>query len=219
MTMKRTIAMLLAGLLCLSMAACGGSGDSGSASGSSAGAGAENSGSSYKLALLMSHQTNAFTTAVSAGAVEMGEQLGVQVDVLDGKQDPATQASQIETCIAQGYDGVMVEPISADAIVPAVKAANEAGMPVLTVVQQMKNQDSMAIAYCGGDESKSGQLQMEHVIDVIGEEANIVVLYGPMGSDAQLSRKAGYDEVLANYPGIQIVFEDTASWTTAEALS
>ncbi|MCI9485158.1 MAG: sugar ABC transporter substrate-binding protein [Clostridiaceae bacterium] len=219
MTMKRTIAMLLAGLLCLSMAACGGSGDSGSASGSSAGAGAENSGSSYKLALLMSHQTNAFTTAVSAGAVEMGEQLGVQVDVLDGKQDPATQASQIETCIAQGYDGVMVEPISADAIVPAVKAANEAGMPVLTVVQQMKNQDSMAIAYCGGDESKSGQLQMEHVIDVIGEEANIVVLYGPMGSDAQLSRKAGYDEVLANYPGIQIVFEDTANWTTEEALS
>ena len=92
-------------------------------------------------------------------------------------------------------------------------------MPVLTVVQQMKNQDSMAIAYCGGDERKSGQLQMEHVIDVIGEKANIVILYGPMGSDAQLSRKAGYDEVLANYPDIKIVFEDTANWTTEEALS
>jgi len=38
--------------------------------------GAGSSGGSYKLALLMSHQTNAFTTAVSAGAVEMGEQLG-----------------------------------------------------------------------------------------------------------------------------------------------
>lgn len=77
----------------------------------------------------------------------------------------------------------------------------------------------MAIAYCGGDERKSGQLQMEHVIDVIGEKANIVILYGPMGSDAQLSRKAGYDEVLANYPDIKIVFEDTANWTTEEALS
>jgi len=44
---------------------------------------------------------------------------------------------------------------------------------------------------------------MEHVIDVIGEGANMVVRYGPMGSDAQLSRKAGYDEVVANYPGIQ----------------
>ena len=222
MKMKKILAMLLAGALCLSMAACGGN-DGGpntdAQSSADTDAGASTEGGGYKLALLMSHQTNAFTTAVSAGAVAMGEQLGVQVDVFDGKQDPATQTSQIETCIAQGYDGVMVEPISADAIVPAVKAANEANMPVLTVVQQMKNQDSMAIAYCGGDESKSGQLQMEHVIDVIGEEANIVVLYGPMGSDAQISRKAGWDEVLANHPGIQIVFEDTANWTTEEALS
>lgn len=223
MNMKKILAMLLAGALCISMAACGG--DDGKAntdaqgSSAAADAGTPNEGSTYKLALLMSHQTNAFTTAVSAGAAAMGEQLGVQVDVFDGKQDPATQTSQIETCIAQGYDGVMVEPISADAIVPAVKTANEAGLPVLTVVQQMKNQDTMAIAYCGGDESKSGQLQMEHVIEVIGEEGNIVVLYGPMGSDAQLSRKAGWDEVLANYPGIQIVFEDTANWTTEEALS
>ena len=224
MKMKKFFAMVLAATLCLSMAACGGNGTGAANNAQDSGAAADedasgNAGSSYKLALLMSHQTNAFTTAVSAGATAMGEQLGVQVDVLDGKQDPATQTSQIETCIAQGYDGVMVEPISADAIVPAVKAANEAGLPVLTVVQQMKNQDTMAIAYCGGDESKSGQLQMEHVIDVIGEEANIVVLYGPMGSDAQISRKAGWDEVLANYPGIQIVFEDTANWTTEEALS
>ncbi|MBQ8144091.1 MAG: sugar ABC transporter substrate-binding protein [Butyricicoccus sp.] len=212
MNMKRLIAMLLAAMMCVSLAACGGA-DTASDAASSA----EEGG--YKLALLMSHQTNAFTTAVSAGAVDKAAELGITVDVLDGKQDPSTQASQIETCIAQGYDGVMVEPISADAIVPAVKAANEAGMPVITVVQQMKNQDTMAVAYCGGDESKAGKLQMEKALEMIGGKGNIVVLYGPMGSDAQLSRKAGYDEVLAGYPDVKIVFEDTANWTTEEALS
>lgn len=229
MKQKRLFAALLAGAMCLSLAACGG-GNQGAAAptdttGGDAGAAAGTAGAdtgapkSYKLALLMSHQTNAFTTAVSAGATAKGEELKVTVDVLDGKQDPATQASQIETCIAQGYDGVMVEPISADAIVPAVKAANEAGMPVLTVVQQMKNQDTMAIAYCGGDESKAGKLQMEKALEILGGKGNIVVLYGPMGSDAQLSRKAGYDEVLAANPDVKIVFEDTANWKTDEALA
>lgn len=228
---KKVISLLMAAIFCLSLAGCGGGGsDSGAAadggtadSGAADGAAAENTegaaGGSYRIALLMSHQTNAFTNAVSAGAREKGEELGVTVDVLDGKQDPATQASQIETCIAQGYDGILVEPISVDAIVPAVKTANESEVPVLTVVQQMSNQDTMAIAYCGGDESKAGHLQMEKALEAIGGKGNIVVLYGPMGSDAQLTRKAGYDEVLAENPDVQVVFEDSANWVTEEALS
>lgn len=216
MKMKRKlIAMLMAGVTAVTLTACGGSGET-STEGSAANA---EGGKNYKIAVLMSHQTNAFTTAVSSGAKDKGTELGVTVDILDGKQDPNTQASQIETCIAQGYDAVLVEPISADAIVPAVKAANKAEMPVMTIVQQMKNQEDMAVSYCGGDESKAGKMQMEKAMEAIGGKGNIVVLYGPMGSDAQLSRKAGYDEVLKNYPDVKIAFEDTANWTTEEALS
>ena len=69
MNMKRLIAMLLAAMMCVSLAACGGA-DTASDAASSA----EEGG--YKLALLMSHQTNAFTTAVSAGAVDKAAELG-----------------------------------------------------------------------------------------------------------------------------------------------
>ncbi len=230
MQKKRILAFLVAAGLCFSLTACGGNDGSSNStapekesgtdtSNAAADAPAESGDSSYRIALLMSHQTNAFTNAVSDGARAKAEELGVTVDVLDGKQDPANQASQIETCIAQGYDGILVEPISVDAIVPAVKTANESNVPVLTVVQQMAQQDTLAIAYCGGDESKAGKLQMEKALEAIGGKGNIVVLYGPMGSDAQLSRKAGYDEVLAANPDVAIVFEDSANWTTEEALT
>lgn len=216
---KRLLALLMASAMAVSMAACGSAGNQGTqGENETAGESSTQGEKEYKIALLMSHQTNAFTTAVSEGAVAQGEALGVTVDVFDGKQDQATQASQMEQCISQGYDGILVEPISVDGIAPSVKAANEAGVPVITVVQKMTQQD-LAVAYCGGNDANAGRLQMEKVAEALGGEGNIVILYGPMGSDGQLVRKQGYDEVLADYPGIEIVFDDTANWTTDEALA
>ena len=66
---KRLLAMLMAGAMTLTMTACGGpktdEGEGGSA---------QAGGKTYKIALLMSHQTNAFTTAVSEGAKVKGEE-------------------------------------------------------------------------------------------------------------------------------------------------
>ncbi|MCB6366776.1 sugar ABC transporter substrate-binding protein [Intestinibacillus massiliensis] len=220
---KRLLSMLLVGAMAMSLAACGGDTAGKDADQKpAAGDTADTAGSSqknYKIALCMSHQTNEFTTAVGKGAKEKAAELGVTVEVFDGKQDQATQINQIETAINQGYDGILVEPISADGIVPAVKSANEAGVPVITVVQQMKNQDTMAASYCGGDEAAASKLEMQKAVDAIDGKGNIVIIYGPMGSDAQLKRKAGYDEILAQNPDVTVVYQETANWVTEEALT
>ncbi len=210
---KRLLAMLMAGAMALTMTACGDSSTAAPDGGAAAG------GKSYRIALCMSHQTNAFTTAVSAGAKAKAEELGITVDVFDGKQDQATQTSQIEQAINSGYDGILVEPVSVDGIVPAIKEANEAEVPVITVVQKMSGQEQYAQAYCGGDDSKAGELQMEKVCEELGGKGNIAVLYGPMGSDGQLIRKQGYDKVLQANPDVKMMFDETANWVTADALT
>lgn len=221
---KRLLSMLLLGAMAMSLGACGGtkSSDTAATDDNSKQSSTTDSSASgqknYKLALCMSHQTNEFTTAVSKGAKEEAEKLGVTVEVFDGKQDQQNQINQIETAINQGYDGIIVEPISADGIVPAVKEANDANVPVITVVQQMKNQDTMAVSYCGGDEATASQMQMQKAVDALNGKGNIAIIYGPMGSDAQLKRKAGYDKILANYPDVKVVFQETANWVTADAL-
>lgn len=77
---------------------------------------------------------------------------------------------------------------------------------------------SLAAGYVGGNDKGAGKLEMEKAVEALGGKGSIAVLYGPMGSDAQLIRKEGYDEVLADYPDVKIVFEQTANWVTDEAL-
>ncbi len=212
---KRVLAMLLTGAMALGMTACGSTTTGDAATGEAA----QSGGDSYRIALCMSHQTNAFTTAVASGAKAKGDELGVTVDVFDGKNDQATQTSQIEQAINSEYDGILVESVSVDGVVPAIKEANDAGIPVITVVQKMSGQDQYAAAYCGGDDAKAGELQMTKICEALGGKGNIAILYGPMGSDGQLIRKQGYDKVLAENPDVTVEFAETANWATEEALS
>lgn len=216
---KRVLAMLLTGAMALSLTACGGASSEGTNASGSDSADKTSTQKNYRIALCMSHQTNAFTIAVSSGAKAEAEKLGVTVDVFDGKNDQATQTSQIEQAINSSYDGILVEPVSVDGIVPAVKEAKEADIPVITVVQKMSGQDQYAQAYCGGDDSKAGELQMTKVCEALGGKGNIAILYGPMGSDGQLIRKKGYDAVLAKNPNVKVAFQETANWVTDQALT
>lgn len=206
-----TMMLVLSG--CASTATTAAAGETTAAAAETTAAKTEN----VKYALMMSHMTNAFVTTFSNAAVEKAKELGVELTVFDGKKDVATQISQIESAITQGYAGIMVEPGSVDGIIPALKKANEAGIPIMTVIQKVNDQ-SLSASYVGGDDLSAGALEMQKAIDTIGGKGNIAILYGPMGSDGQLIRKKGYDQVLAKYPDVKVVFEQTANWVTDEAL-
>lgn len=172
---------------------------------------------SKKYALFMSHMTNAFTIELSDAVKAKAAELGVEVTVNDGGKDAAKQISQIETTVNQGIDGIIIEPVSVDAIVPAVKAAKAAGIPVVIVNQQISD-PSAASAYVGVANKDGGAMEMTKAAADLAGKGNIAILLGPMGSDAQIGRSAGYKTVVDANPGIQVVFESTANWTTDEAL-
>jgi ribose transport system substrate-binding protein len=55
---------------------------------------------------------------------------GFEASMLDGKADVAEQTKAINNAVAQGADVIIVNPNDAKAIVPAMKAAQEAGVVV-----------------------------------------------------------------------------------------
>ena len=51
-----------------------------------------------------------------------------------GYTNLATQLSQMDNCIAQKFDGIILGAISADGVGPLVKKATDAGIPVIDFV-------------------------------------------------------------------------------------
>jgi ribose transport system substrate-binding protein/inositol transport system substrate-binding protein len=170
-----------------------------------------------KFGLFMSHMTNAFTIEMSDAVKAKAAELGVEVTVYDGGQDAAKQASQVETAVTQGIDGIIIEPASVDGLVPAIEAATKAGIPVV-VVNQAISKPEAASAFVGVSNVDGGIMEMKAAADAIGGKGNVAFLYGPMGSDAQLGRTEGYNQVLKDYPDIEVVFEGSGNWKTDEAL-
>jgi len=145
--------------------------------------------------------------AVQSGAVDL--------TVFDGRYDALVQQDQFETMITQQYDAIIFVPIDIEAGATAVEAAHEAGIPVVGSNTRV-NSDLLA-SYVGSDDVKSGYMEAKHVLDEIGCEGEVVILEGPIGQSAQISRLEGNMMALEECPDVEVLEQQTANWSRAEA--
>ena len=180
---------------------------------------AESESSTYKIALIQQHQTNAFQIAVTEGAQAKAAELGVDLTILSADQDAATQISQIEQCVSEGYDAILFEPVDPDGLRDAAKAAADAGVIVINVVSVCTDWESAGIsAISCGNNVKAGENEMQHVADLLGGKGNVAFLTGPSAVTDALDRLEGYRNILAKYPDIkEVVAPADCEWDTAKA--
>ena len=151
-------------------------------------------------------------------ATKYCEENGIDYVSYDGNNDAATQLDQVETMIANGVDAIILNPQDADACVACVEAADKAGIPVFGV-NTMVNTDLLT-AYVGSQDVGAGEEIMQYMIDYMkSDDFNIVIIEGPMGQSAQLQRWEGINNVLADYPDIEILAYNTANWSRSEAMT
>lgn len=170
------------------------------------------------IALFMTHMSNEFTITLSGSVEAQVKARGYNYNVYDANQDAAAQADQIEQAVTLGVDGIIIEPVSVDGIVPAVRAAKAEGVAVVIVNQRISD-PSAADCYIGADAATTGEILMRKVMEDIGGQGNVALLLGPMGSDGQVGRSQGFANILADYPDVEVVFEDSADWQTEPALT
>lgn len=215
MNKKKFLAMLLTAAMALAvLAGCGSK---------STPAPAEESkpaeSGAYKIALIQQHQTNAFQIAVTEAAEAKAAELGVELTILSADQDAATQITQIEQCVSEGFDAILFEPVDPDGLRDAAKAASDAGVVVINIVSSCTDWEDAGIsAVSCGNNVKAGENEMQHVADLLGGKGNVAILTGPAASSDALDRLEGYENILANYPDmVQVVAPADCQWDTAKA--
>ena len=78
-----------------------------------------------------------FYTNFIKGQQEEAAALGVTLDLQTGKGDLATEVSVVQQFITKKVDLIIVTPSDAQGIVPAIKQANDAGIPVISANNQV----------------------------------------------------------------------------------
>lgn len=148
------------------------------------------------------------------------EELGVRINMVDGRNDPSVQQSQIDTFITQGVDAIVIVPVQIQTLGPILDETEAAGIPLVAVNRRPDEPIFSRLAtYVGSDEVFAGTVQGEAIAELLGGEGDVVIIHGEPGHPAEIGRTQGNKNVFANYPGINVVREDTSEWQRAEALT
>ncbi len=129
--------------------------------------------------------------------------------------DAAGQLSDIRDLIAAGVDAIIVNPVSPDAVTPALAEAVEAGITVVAVDMGVNEPNAYLMS---NDQEEYGYLGAKWLFEQMGGQGNVVYQRGIAGAQADTDRHAGFQRALAENPGIEVVAEQATNWDPATAV-
>ena len=166
------------------------------------------------IGLSVSNLGNPFFVSLRDGAQAAADRLGVTLVVEDAADDADQQVTQIQALIDQGVSLLLINPVGSDAVVPAIEAANEAGVPVFTIDRSAGGGE--IVSHIASDNLAGGRMAGDYLAEILGKKGKIVELQGLPGTSAAEARGAGFNEALAAYPDMEIVAQQTANFDRAE---
>jgi len=150
---------------------------------------------------------DAFQKAKELGLVEGELEMSILPDA--STQTPADQIAGFQSLVRDGVDGVLMLPIAADPLAPALTEAGEAGIP--TVI--MGNTSPSEYAISANPLNIAGGTA--ETIKAMDGKGDIVVVRGMQGAAAETY---GYDQIKAMIdacPDLNIVGEINGNWNNA----
>ncbi len=130
--------------------------------------------------------------------------------------DPNLQDQHFDVAIAQGAKAIIVDNAGADASVAAVQKAKDAGIPVFLIDREI-NETGIAAAQIISNNYQGAVLGGEEFVRLMGEEGKYIELLGKESDTNAGIRSKGYNDVISQYPDMELVAQQTANWSQTEA--
>jgi inositol transport system substrate-binding protein len=181
-------------------------------------AGAAGGDKKLKIGVSMQNLQNEYIVEVQNAMKAKAEELGIELLIGDGEGKAEKQISQIENFITQKVDAIILNAADKSGSAPAVDMAVSAGIPIITTVTLVENQDKV-LAHVGSDDVDAGKIEMQKIADLLGGKGNVAIIHGPNGHSAEVNRTIGNHEIIDKNPDMKVVAEQTANWSREEALA
>jgi ribose transport system substrate-binding protein len=170
-----------------------------------------------KLGLAVSTLNNPFFVDLKDGAEAMAEEMGVEILTVDAQDDAASQLSSVEDLLIKQIDVLIVNPVDGNAVVAAITAANNAGVPVITVDRGAEGGD--VVSHIASDNVAGGEMAGDFIAEQLGEEGKVVELQGIPGTSAARDRGEGFNMAMDKYDGMEVIARQPAGFDRAEGMT
>jgi ribose transport system substrate-binding protein len=157
------------------------------------------------FALIQINQQALFFTQMNEGAQKAADAAGANLVIFNANNDPAAQNNAIETYIQQKVNGLIVVAIDTNGIMPAVKAADAAGIPVVAIDAILPEgpQKAQIGVDNEGAGKQIGEFLAKYVADQMGGKAKLGIV-GALNSTIQNVRQKGFEDVVKIAAGIEM---------------
>ncbi|MED4727613.1 D-ribose-binding periplasmic protein precursor [compost metagenome] len=169
------------------------------------------------VGLAVSTQSNPFFVTLKEGAEKAAKENNMKLVTVDAQDDPAKQISGIEDLIQQQVDVLLVNPTDSAAIASAIKSANRANIPVITVDRSAEGGE--VVSHVASDNVAGGKMAAEYLLEKIGKQGNVVELEGIPGASAARERGKGFHEIMDKESGVKVVAKQPADFDRAKGMS
>lgn len=170
------------------------------------------------IAIITPAHDNPFFKAEADAAEAHAQELGYDTLVMVHNDDANRQNELIDTAIAQGADAIILDNAGADASIAAVQKAKDAGVPSFLIDREI-NETGIAVAQIVANNYQGATLGAEEFVRLMGEEGKYVELLGRESDTNAGIRSQGYHDVIDQYPGLEMVAQQSANWSQPEAFA
>ena len=143
----------------------------------------------------------------------------VEAVVLDAGGDVARQIAQMQDLIQQEVDAIIIWPTNGEAVIPAVREASKAGIPVVVTNSNIAEAGFPFVASFSGPDnitqgSRSAEIMCDKFKDMgIENEARVVQISGQPGYTTAIERQKGFDDRLPEVcPNVTLVETQPGDW-------
>ncbi|AYO29207.1 sugar ABC transporter substrate-binding protein [Biomaibacter acetigenes] len=220
MSFKKAVSLLMAiTLIMVMVAGCGGqqsgtnqnqqNGNQGQAQNQ------QSQESKPKLGAVMIDLNHPFYAAMMEAGNKAAEDFGAEVIWKSAEGSLEKEISLIENFIEQKVDVILIDPIDATGVIPAIEKAHEAGIEVITMGNFVDTPYNVNTLYNDFEDTKTlGQMMGNY----LGKKGNVVVLVGSPGNYVSDMRQKGFLQGIGEFRDIKVLSVQPSDWDPAKGM-
>lgn len=226
---KRWLLLGMFALLLFVIAACGGGAAStGQPANSGTPAGTNNAeqeaanDAPKKIAFFSAGASNNYLKTGIEHAEKVAADLGMEIDIFDGRFDPLTQLNQIQNAIATNkYDGFVIEAVDGNQVCKVAQQAADKGIAISAInIELCGEVDTAAektLTFVGGQSVATYQEILQKIFKDKPEGGKLVAIGGPATGTPYLNYKKALEIEMPLHPEWELVGMHSTDYTANQA--